>query len=187
MKRFTPLVLIAFLITLNPAPIAYAVVKAGAACTKAGTTSTVSGVKYSCVKIGKKLVWSKGVAVVKKPTPAQTPAVLPTATPTPTPSATPTVAPTPIPQPTQTARPINQLFWKFKVENNILYRNVEANGSWLTTDSRKNDEFDLIRLKAWQEIKSIAIPSERQKSVTYFVGPNVDPAVENAYRFLIEK
>jgi hypothetical protein len=166
---------------------ATAAVKAGATCTKLGATSTSAGKKYTCIKSGKKLAWNKGVAVVTKPTPVQTPAVSPAATPTPTPSATPTVAPTPIPQPTQTARPINQLFWKFKVESNVLYRNVEANGSWLTTDSRKNDEFDPIRVKAWQEIKSVAIPNERQKSVTYFVGPNVDPAVENAYRFLIEK
>jgi hypothetical protein len=172
-----------FLVPLN----AVAAVKAGDTCKKVGTTATANGKKYTCIKSGKKLVWNKGLSIVTKPTAIATPSVSPTATPAPTPSATPSVIPTATPQPTQTVRSINQLFWKFKVENSVLYRNVEATGNWITTDTRKSDEFDPIRVKAWQEIKSIAIPSERQKSVTYFVGPNVDPAVENAYRFLIEK
>jgi hypothetical protein len=44
---------------------AIAAVKAGAACAKVGTTSSVSGKKFTCVKSGKKLVWNKGVAVAK--------------------------------------------------------------------------------------------------------------------------
>ena len=79
-------------ITLFAVPLnAVAAVKAGATCKKAGITSTYGGKKYTCVKSGKKLVWNKGVAVVK-PTPT------PTVTPTPTP--TPTVTPTPTPTPT---------------------------------------------------------------------------------------
>jgi len=42
---------------------AYGAVKQGSSCKKAGTTSTVNGLKYTCVKSGKKLVWSKGVKV----------------------------------------------------------------------------------------------------------------------------
>ena len=53
--------------------------KAGGACTKAGITSTSKGVKYTCIKSGKKLVWDKGVKVV---TPTATP------TPSPTPNVT---------------------------------------------------------------------------------------------------
>jgi hypothetical protein len=49
--------------------------KAGATCSKAGTTANSNGFKYTCIKSGKKLVWDKGVKVV---TPAAT------ATPTPT-------------------------------------------------------------------------------------------------------
>jgi hypothetical protein len=48
--------------------------KAGGACTKAGTTSTSNGVKYTCIKSGKKLVWDKGVKVAT-PTPAPASAV----------------------------------------------------------------------------------------------------------------
>ena len=43
---------------------AVAAVKAGAACKKAGITSTYAGKKYTCIKSGKKLVWNKGVVVV---------------------------------------------------------------------------------------------------------------------------
>ena len=75
-------------------PIALAAVKPGTACKVLGKTSTSSGIKYTCVKSGKKLVWNKGVAV-KQPVPVATPT--PSATPTPTPSATATPAATPTP------------------------------------------------------------------------------------------
>ena len=44
---------------------AYGAVKTGAACTKAGSTSIVSGKKYTCIKTGKKLAWSKGVQEIE--------------------------------------------------------------------------------------------------------------------------
>ena len=55
------------------APPASAAVKEGAACKKAGQSSTVSGRKFTCIKKGSKLVWNKGVAVKKAPS-AATPA-----------------------------------------------------------------------------------------------------------------
>ena len=56
------------------APSASASVKEGAACKKAGQSSTVSGRKFTCIKKSGKLVWNKGVAVKKAPTAAATPA-----------------------------------------------------------------------------------------------------------------
>ena len=47
---------------------ATAAVKPGTTCKKVGQTSTTAGIKYTCVKSGKKLVWNKGVAA-NKPTP----------------------------------------------------------------------------------------------------------------------
>jgi len=68
----------------------------GASCVKAGATQTTAGKKFTCVKSGKKLVWSKGVTVVK-PIPTPTTSATPTPTPIPT--------PTPVPTPTPTATP----------------------------------------------------------------------------------
>ena len=51
----------------------YAAVKAGSACSKAGSKSVSGGKSYTCVKSGKKLVWDKGVLVAKVPSkPAST-------------------------------------------------------------------------------------------------------------------
>ena len=53
---------------------AYGAVKQGSSCTKVGTTSTVKGLKYTCIKSGKKLVWNKGVLLKKaEPAPAPSP------------------------------------------------------------------------------------------------------------------
>jgi hypothetical protein len=70
---------------------ANAAVKAGAACKKAGQTSSTAGVKYICSKSGKKFVW-KQVAAAKPSAPA------PMASPSPaaSASASPTASPTPI-------------------------------------------------------------------------------------------
>ena len=43
------------------APANAAAVKAGAKCPKYKATTTLNGMKYTCIKSGNKLVWSKGV------------------------------------------------------------------------------------------------------------------------------
>ena len=50
---------------LGIAPANAIVAKAGGKCGKHKATSTVKGMKYTCIKSGSKLVWSKGVAVKK--------------------------------------------------------------------------------------------------------------------------
>ena len=79
---------------------AYAAVKAGAKCSTKGETKTSQGKKFTCVKSGKTLVWSKGV-VVKTSGDVVTP-------PTPTPSATPTPTPTPTPKVIPASWPLNK-------------------------------------------------------------------------------
>jgi hypothetical protein len=70
-KRF--LVLLTVTLTLGLLqPIATAAPKPGTACKKVGQTSTSAGIKYTCIKSGKKLVWNKGVAT-KKAEPAPVP------------------------------------------------------------------------------------------------------------------
>ena len=46
----------------TPSAIA-ATAKAGSKCPKVGNVSTVGGVKFTCVKSGKKIIWNKGVKV----------------------------------------------------------------------------------------------------------------------------
>ncbi len=76
-KRF--LVLLTVTLTLGLLhPIATAAPKPGTACKKAGQSSTSAGIKYTCIKSGKKLVWNKGVEV-KKTTPSPTPTTEPSA------------------------------------------------------------------------------------------------------------
>jgi hypothetical protein len=50
---------------LGIAPANATTVKAGAKCSKHKVTTTVKGMKYTCIKSGNKLVWSKGVPVKK--------------------------------------------------------------------------------------------------------------------------
>lgn len=66
LKEFTAtsLVLLSFLL-VSTVPVE-AAVKPGSTCKKLGITSTASGKTYTCIKAGKKLVWSKGVS--KSPT-----------------------------------------------------------------------------------------------------------------------
>jgi hypothetical protein len=112
--------------------VAQAAVKAGSACSKLGSTSTVSGKKYTCIKSGKKLVWNKGVVVVK-PTPAATPS----ATPTPTPTATST------PTPTQVKEDDSVVISRgitYRYINGTLERQAYASGKFFTSDSRNSQE-----------------------------------------------
>jgi len=68
MKKSFLALSMALVLSIVVAPGSSASVKAGAACKKAGQTSTASGMKFTCVKKGAKLVWGKGVAVKALPT-----------------------------------------------------------------------------------------------------------------------
>ncbi len=50
---------------LGIAPANAATVKTGAKCNKHKATTTIKGMKYTCIKSGNKLVWNKGVLVKK--------------------------------------------------------------------------------------------------------------------------
>ena len=53
---------------------AHAAVKAGGTCKTKGQVKTVSGLKYKCIKSGKKLVWNRGI-LAKNPAPVTAPKV----------------------------------------------------------------------------------------------------------------
>lgn len=86
-------------ITLASAP------KSGMICKKPGITKVYQGNRYKCIKNGKKLVWSKGVALSQPSTPpvsssSPTPSPSASTNPTPMPSSSPVPSPTPTPSPT---------------------------------------------------------------------------------------
>jgi hypothetical protein len=89
MRRSLATLIIASCVLLTNLPPASSAVKPGTVCKKLGQISTSNGFKYTCVKIGKKLVWNKGIKLpAPKPTVPATPSATPTPTATPAPSAT---------------------------------------------------------------------------------------------------
>lgn len=144
--RVVPILFILICSLLIPVSV-NAAVKQGDMCRKAGITSTTKGLKYTCVKLGKKLVWSKGV-LIKKVTPI--PVVMPTPVPTPTPTveASPTPIPTPTPEPVVLPTSFEDLY-----------------------DKRKG-----ISLAAWQKSSEIIKASKSKAGVLeIFTGPNTKP------------
>ena len=63
MQHKVRLLIVIVLLLALATPVQAATPKAGAKCTKAGSTSTAAGKKFTCVKSGTKLVWNKGVVV----------------------------------------------------------------------------------------------------------------------------
>jgi hypothetical protein len=81
MKRGSLALALLISIALSPFSSAAATVKAGATCSKQNQTSVVLTVKYTCIKSGKKLIWSNGASLaLAKPTPAPSPKPTPTPT-----------------------------------------------------------------------------------------------------------
>ena len=100
MRSRNALIALAISFSVAISSTAFAAVKPGSACSKLGSTSVLKGIKYSCIKSGKKLVWNKGILI-------PVPKVTPSPVPTPTTSASPSPAPSPsaTPTPTSTATP----------------------------------------------------------------------------------
>ena len=111
MKKSLAVVIFALVLSTVSAPGSSAAVKAGAACKKAGQTSTAAGKKFTCVKKSGKLIWNKGVKVKKSAKPSTTATTKPTtstsaaASAAATPAAKPTPAVTPAAKPTPAVTP----------------------------------------------------------------------------------
>jgi hypothetical protein len=73
MKRVAVTILIGCLVLSLNISTATAAVKPGSTCKKLGQISTSAGIKYTCIKSGQKLIWSKGVKVAVKSNPTLSP------------------------------------------------------------------------------------------------------------------
>ena len=115
---------------------------------------------YTCIKSGKKLLWNKGVAIIKPtptatPTPTPTPTPEPTPTPTPAASATPTATPTPTPTPEPT----------FK---DLTFSNISEN-------------VDAIAFNVYSKYQALMASDYKSSiKVNTLIGPNTVPVNKNS-------
>ena len=168
-------VLIALIFTFIPvSAISAQKVTAGSTCKVLKQKSVYQNKTYTCVKSGKKLVWNKGVVVVK-PTPTPTPTEI--GDPVGAIGGTPTPTPTPILIPTPTLT-ITELLWSrgvngvFPIESEKFVVPTALASTW--QDAYVNR--DGIAYQAWSAIsKNIATSPNKLGKVEIFVGPNTIP------------
>ena len=162
-----------FLVPLN----AVAAVKTGDVCKRVGSTATVNGKKFMCIKSGKKLVWNKGVAVKAAPKPELNPVFKPVEpTPTPTPTPTPQATPTLTPKPTTAIDYVNYKgVMIYGVRDSKLIRRADT-GIFYETDSRKESDFSAIRVKAFNEVnKKLGSRDHPNIEFVYDIRPSYPP------------
>ena len=126
MKRLFATILIGCLVLTLNLSTATAAVKPGTACKKIGQISTSAGIKYTCIKSGKKLVWNRGVVIKSAP---------PTAPASPSPSASenPKSSPSPSATATQVSAcptPLLQTPVDLSKVTSILYPGQERGGNY---------------------------------------------------------
>jgi hypothetical protein len=168
-------------IALFIAPLhAYAAVKSGDTCKKAGITATANGKKFTCVKSGKKLLWNKGVTIAKP---------VPAATPTPTPSPIPTVYVPPTPITTPTPLPIVE---KAPSGFNDLVENFKGVyvGAWNSSNTKIEASLPIdvkqnLLLGPNTKLPNVEIPEMYSRGTQFFAG-YVQPKKFNALYFVYE-
>ena len=139
-----------------------AAIKAGSVCKKAQQVRVVKGVKFTCVKSGKKLVWRKSAVTAEIVSAAEV-----TPSPSPTSIATPSLSPIPTPIPTP---PSDSLSYKnamvYGLKDTIITRRADS-GAYFETDSRSDSEFSEIRQRAFAELNKN--PRNREHSNIDFI------------------
>jgi hypothetical protein len=118
MKRAVTSLLLAVVLGGSLATVGQASVKSGATCAPLGKTIIQASLKYTCIKSGKNLVWSKGVKVTSP--------VTPTPSPTPSPTQTPTQTPTVTAQSVSSPNSFSDLYEKRKGISTALWMKVNS-------------------------------------------------------------
>ena len=174
MRKFGLAYFLIFSLLVPTSAIQAATLKPGSKCGKAGISQIQKGIRFTCVKRNKLLVWNNGVRVTTtspKPSPAATPiqtsSPLPTATPTPASTLTPTNAPTtsPSPTPTPTATPTPTQSASSNPTTSSTTNNSSTNSIKLTPEL-KFRSFDLKRC----EVEITNYDSSYEWVVTSIIG-----------------
>jgi hypothetical protein len=145
-------------------------ISVGASCKGLNKKVDYKNKSYTCIKKGKKLVWSKGVAIksaAAAPTPTPTPT--PSASPSPTSSATPTPTPTPTATTTQVQLPSEGSLCP-KIGEKVVGTTTYMRCSWA---GHANTTEEAIQRLVWRSFPIITVSTS--KSNNYSVTP-----VENA-------
>jgi hypothetical protein len=123
------LVTAVFFALISVETTAIAGVRAGSTCTKAGTTSTLAGKKFTCIKFGGKLIWNKGVVVSTPKASSPSPTSSPKST-----AASQSPKPTLSPTPTQSAESADFFISDLvpSVGRGIAPAGAQGNGPWAT-------------------------------------------------------
>ena len=153
-----------FVVTqLSPVQGAPTAPRPGSTCSKVGLTTTVANQKFTCVKSGKKTVWSKGVKSTSSPTPsaAIAPVFTGPVTATNIPSLiTPAVLPIPVPA----------------VNSNYVFLKTDPNGKGARRDTCKKDITWTIFSGAPDRMYSLAVKNfQTTANATGFSFRYVDP------------
>jgi len=131
-RRFWVIIFISTFIVSTFLVPANAAVKAGGPCKNQGLKVTATGFKYTCLKIGAKLIWRKGGRVT---------------------ASIPTPTPKPILIKEDDSISISRGI-TYRYVKGVLERQADLSGKFFTTDSRNVSTFDPIRVKAYEEIRA---------------------------------
>jgi hypothetical protein len=189
--KSTLVAVVVFLSSFLAYAVEAAAAKAGTSCAKLNQKTTSAGYTYTCMKLGKKLVWSKGVKVVSPaPMPSPTPSPSPTSsenpTPTPMPSSGPSAPRTPVipvkPGPVDGDPPLKTQncsgWYYYRINNGILERSFYATEGYSASDSRLDSTFDPILLAAYNNVWNRALAARKSStSIVTEVSPNFDPII----------
>ena len=116
---------------------------------------------YTCIKSGKKLVWNKGVLIVK-----------PTPTPTPTPTPIPTLQNPIAGDPPLPLENCGYGTFYYRMNNGVMERSFYPDKLFTPQDSRSNLDFDPIRVKAYQAIRSHLSKTQSVPQVDFHISAN---------------
>ena len=153
MKNKGRLVIAIALLLSLATPLQAATPKAGAKCTKVGSTATASGKKFTCIKSGTKLVWNKGVTIktaAPKPTPTAEgdPIGAIGGTPSPAPTAT---------QTTKALTPLEKLNSDIYQRYLVAQKNISPSFNFVRCPNANKEMADMTE-KAYIDAYSFYVP-----------------------------